>query len=178
MRKLFLVVTAVAAVLALAGTAVFHFGHGLSWLDSVYFVVTTMSTVGYGDISLGKAAPPLKVFGMFLMVAGPAAMAATFGLITDLLLRTRLRDMLGQRRRKAMRDHIVLCGLGNVGIRTLRPTSTDIPRAPTCSEAARAPATPPLAPPRYAAISRRSAASIGAIRSAPGPRRYRSPAVA
>lgn len=40
------------------GTLVYHFVEGWSWLDSLYFCVITLSTIGYGDFSpqtdLGK----------------------------------------------------------------------------------------------------------------------------
>lgn len=52
------------------------------------------------------------------MVSGAASMAAIFGIITDVLLKSRLQEFFTQRRRH-MRDHIVLCGLGNVGFRVL-----------------------------------------------------------
>ena len=50
MRRTFLVIVALAGLVAASAVVVFHYGHDLSWLDSVYFVVTTMMTVGYGDI--------------------------------------------------------------------------------------------------------------------------------
>ena len=77
-----------------------------------------MTTVGYGDIHLKDAAPGVKLFGIFLMLASAALLAATFGFITDYLLKMRLEQMLGLRRLR-MKDHIVLCGLGHVGIRVL-----------------------------------------------------------
>jgi voltage-gated potassium channel len=42
----------------ITGTLVYHFVEGWRWLDSLYFCVITLSTIGYGDFSpqtdLGK----------------------------------------------------------------------------------------------------------------------------
>jgi len=38
------------------------------WISAFYWAVTTMSTIGYGDISPGTA--PERVLGMFLMAGG------------------------------------------------------------------------------------------------------------
>lgn len=118
MRKTFLIVISVAVVVMLTAIVVFRYGLDLPWLDSTYFVVTTMMTVGYGDISLKDASAALKIFGIGLMLASGALMACVFGIITDYILRARLEQLLG-RGRSRMRNHIVLCGMGNVGIRIL-----------------------------------------------------------
>jgi Trk K+ transport system NAD-binding subunit len=118
MRKTFLIVVSLAGALMLAGVIVFRHALNLSWLDAVYFVVTTMTTVGYGDINLQHAPAGAKVFGILLMLSSAALLAATFGFITDFVLKTHLDQLFG-RRRLRMKDHIVLCGLGHVGIRVL-----------------------------------------------------------
>jgi voltage-gated potassium channel len=42
----------------IVGTLVYHFVEGWAWLDSLYFCVITLSTIGYGDFApqtdLGK----------------------------------------------------------------------------------------------------------------------------
>lgn len=34
-----------------AGAVIFHWIEGWSWIDSIYFTVITLTTVGYGDFS-------------------------------------------------------------------------------------------------------------------------------
>lgn len=118
MRRPIALVIALALLVLLTGTLVFRLGLDLPWVDSFYFVVTTMTTTGYGDINLKDASPGLKIFGSFLMLASGALLAATFGLLTDYLVKTRLEQLLGKRRIR-MRNHIILCGLGHVGMRIL-----------------------------------------------------------
>ena len=56
---------------------------GSPWVSSFYWAVTTMSTIGYGDISPGTE--PERVLAMFLMAAGCSFFAWVTGKITQLL---------------------------------------------------------------------------------------------
>jgi voltage-gated potassium channel len=50
------------------GTIFYHFVENLSWLDSYYFSVVTLTTVGYGDIVPHTAAG--KIFTTFYLMFG------------------------------------------------------------------------------------------------------------
>jgi voltage-gated potassium channel len=54
-------------VILVAGTVFFHFIEGWSWLDSYFFTVITISTVGYGNLvpitAAGKLATTFLIFG-------------------------------------------------------------------------------------------------------------------
>ena len=56
-----------AAVLSL-GTVVYHYLENWSWLDSIYFSVTTLTTVGLGDLSPQTNAG--KIFTIFYIIIG------------------------------------------------------------------------------------------------------------
>lgn len=49
------------------GTVFFHFIEGWSWIDSYFFTIVTLSTVGYGNLVpatvLGKIATTIIIFG-------------------------------------------------------------------------------------------------------------------
>ena len=58
------------------GTVIYHFVEGWSWLDSLYFSVITLTTIGYGDFSpqtnLGK------IFTLLYIVIGVALILGFF----------------------------------------------------------------------------------------------------
>ena len=54
--------------IVLAGTVVYHFVEGWRWLDSFYFSVITLATVGYGDFS--PQTDFGKIFTIFYILSG------------------------------------------------------------------------------------------------------------
>jgi len=50
------------------GTILFHFVENWRWLDSLYFCVTTLTTVGYGDFSPQTDAG--KIIFIFYILSG------------------------------------------------------------------------------------------------------------
>ena len=48
-EPLFRAVLVLAGLILLAGTVFYHIVEGWSWLNSLYFCVITLTTVGYGD---------------------------------------------------------------------------------------------------------------------------------
>jgi voltage-gated potassium channel len=59
------IITSLAAVIA-AGTVFFRYVEGWGWLDSYFFTVVTISTVGYGSLvpatAIGKIATTALIF--------------------------------------------------------------------------------------------------------------------
>jgi Trk K+ transport system NAD-binding subunit len=114
-----------AMVLVVASTLILHFffrppGQGsMGWLDSLYFTVETISTVGYGDFSFAHQPAWLLVFGIVLIAAGATLLTAVFALITNLLVSWRIDQSLGRQKVVGMADHVVVVGLGSVGIRVV-----------------------------------------------------------
>ena len=109
---------AIVAIAAIVIVCTVFFAHALdlSYLDAMYFVWSTVTTVGYGDIALRNAPAAVKVVDMLLMVVGAAFLAVLFGLFTDRVVKRRL-DIASGRVRVRRRGHIVLAGGGNVGFR-------------------------------------------------------------
>jgi Trk K+ transport system NAD-binding subunit len=122
-RRVGLLIAAIVS-LVVVSTAVLRLayqtgtGH-LSVLDSLYFTVETLSTVGYGDFSFAAQSPGLRVFAIVLIILGVTAITALFALITDLLFSRRVVEAFGLRRVTRMRNHVVVVGLGAVGMRVV-----------------------------------------------------------
>lgn len=61
-----IVIVATLTAIVSLGTVFFHFVEGWSWVDSYFFTVVTLSTVGYGQLvpvtAIGKIATTVFIF--------------------------------------------------------------------------------------------------------------------
>jgi Trk K+ transport system NAD-binding subunit len=115
-----------ALVLLIVSTIVLHLGYlepsahaHLGLLNAVYFTVETVATVGYGDFSFASQQTDVKVFGIVLIIAGVTLVTTMYALLTNALVSRRLAQSLGHGRIPGMRGHVVLVGLGSVGMKVL-----------------------------------------------------------
>jgi Trk K+ transport system NAD-binding subunit len=109
-RKLILAFTGLITIAVLF----FHFHEKLSWIDSLYFVVVTVATVGYGDINLASSTSLSKMVGISLILSSTFFIWMIFSLTIDRILKKRVALALG-RKKYHYKDHVVLCGLGRLG---------------------------------------------------------------
>jgi voltage-gated potassium channel Kch len=58
-------------------------GHDVAYLVSVYFTVTTITTVGYGDVSFHT--PVEMLFALFTMLVGVVAFSFASGSLASIL---------------------------------------------------------------------------------------------
>ncbi len=105
-------------VMLLSSVAVFHYAYPLPWIDSFYFVINIITTVGFGDYNLSHKSSALKLFGCFMMLSGAALVAVVYGIITDYIVTARVNQALG-RRQSHLSNHLVVVGLGDVGTRVV-----------------------------------------------------------
>ncbi len=112
------VATTLGVILVIA-IAVFAHALHLSLVDAIYFVVTTATTTGYGDISLKDSPAWLKLFGCAVMVTGGALLGVLFSYFASIATTERLEEWMG-RRAERMSGHVVVAGLGNLGYRICR----------------------------------------------------------
>ena len=109
---------AVAAVVFAAASIFFAHALHLDPLTSAYFVLTTMTTTGYGDISPVPAGVWGKVAAMLLILAGVTFTNIYIAVLNANFLQARVSAVQGLRRVRR-RGHVVVCGAGNVGGRVL-----------------------------------------------------------
>ena len=95
-------------------------GHRMSLLDAVYFTVETVTTVGYGDYTFRGEPAWLIVFAILLMMTGALFVAVFFALVTNMLVSRRIEESLGLQKITALRGHVLVIGLGTVGLRVAR----------------------------------------------------------
>ena len=99
---------------------VFRLTMDLSWVDATYFATTVVTTVGFGDINLHQAPAWLKLFGVALMFAGVLLIAVTASLLAVFVVTGTADHLRNELRVRWMRDHLVVCGLGSVGMAVAR----------------------------------------------------------
>ena len=80
----------------------------------------TVATVGYGDYSFSKQSPWLIVCAIAFIIAGVALVSTAFALFTNILVSRRIERSLGRRQVPGMVDHVIVIGLGAVGISVVR----------------------------------------------------------
>jgi len=110
-----LVRLALAALVAfLLGTWYFHAVFKGGWLDAVYFVVATVTTTGYGDLTPDRSHPGDIVAAMLLMLSGTIITGLFIAFGASLLTRVHWVRMQGLRP-VHRRGHIIVCGAGSIG---------------------------------------------------------------
>ncbi len=110
------------------GTAGFHYLEGWTWFDSFYMVITTLTTIGYGEIHpLSHAG---RVFNVIIILGGVSVVFLAIGSATEALLEFELQNFFGRRRMEReigrLSDHYILCGAGRVG----RSAARELARRP------------------------------------------------
>src|SRR5512138_2278618 len=119
----------VALALVAAGAIVgYRVIEGWPWLDCVYMVVMTITTIGYGEVHpLSHAG---RIFNIFVMLGGVGLLFLAVGALAQALLEFELLNVFGRRRMEReierLHDHYIICGAGRVG----RSTARELARRP------------------------------------------------
>ncbi len=119
-RTLFVVL--LVGVLTVIGTMAFLQFPGWTLSDALYMTIITLSAVGYEEVR------PLsdhgRLIAALLLAGGITSMGLWFALITSAIVEMDLTNVIRLRktRRKMMqlKDHIILCGAGRMGLQVMR----------------------------------------------------------
>jgi voltage-gated potassium channel Kch len=104
----------IASILFAAATWHFHGSFDSDWLTAAYFVLTTMTTTGFGDITPNHQNPLDVVAAMVLMLLGTTFTGIFIAFVASRLTRAQWVRMQGLRPIRR-RGHIVVCGCGSIG---------------------------------------------------------------
>jgi voltage-gated potassium channel len=110
-------VFALLTFIILGGSTGFHFIEGWDWFDGFYMTLTTMTTIGYGEIHpLSHAG---RVFNSFLIGVSVLAGGFTIATFSQALLQFEFTKFFGRRRMERelarLENHYIICGAGRVG---------------------------------------------------------------
>jgi voltage-gated potassium channel len=103
--------------IVVAAVAIYRYFWFGSWTEAAWFVIISLSSVGYGEDS---AFPPaLQWFTILFLVVGISALAYTFGGFLQFLLAGELESALGRQRMareiNQLHRHTIICGFGRIG---------------------------------------------------------------
>lgn len=127
-RRLALALGVLLAVMAAAVTVLrlaYHSGvEHISVLDALYLTAETVTTVGFGDFTFRSQSPWLMGFAVTLMLTGAMFVAVFFALLTNMIVSRQIRESLGRQQITGLSGHVLVIGLGTVGLRVVRQLRT------------------------------------------------------
>jgi voltage-gated potassium channel len=103
--------------LLLIGSMGFVWIEGWNFLDSLYMTVTTLATVGYGEVHpLSRLG---RIYNMALILAGMGVTLYIVGSLARVVIEGDLQAILGRRKLTKhiakLKNHYILCGFGRIG---------------------------------------------------------------
>lgn len=97
-------------------TVAIFYGLSRSLVDALFLTITNL----HGEVVLPEeAGPEIKLYEVLLMILGSVTLATLYSMLTDYVVGSRLRKLLGSRPMPA-HGHVVVVGMGNVGLRVVR----------------------------------------------------------
>jgi voltage-gated potassium channel len=104
-------------IVIFAGTIGYRFIEGWPLVDSLYMTVTTISTVGYGEVHPLSTAG--RIFSIFLILGGVGAVFYILTTLVQHIVEGEFGIRIGRQHMEAqikkLHKHFILCGYGRVG---------------------------------------------------------------
>jgi voltage-gated potassium channel len=115
-RKIAQLSASLLAILVL-GSLGYVWIEGWDFFDSLYMTVTTLTTVGYGEVH--PLSPLGKSYTMVLILAGMGVLIYIITSLARVVVEGEIREALGKRkllkRIKKLSGHYIICGFGRIG---------------------------------------------------------------
>lgn len=119
-RRLFFAGASVLGVVLVGVAGYWVIGEGRwSILDCLYFVLITVTTVGYAEVLPVQAADGGRLFTMVLLITGMGVSFYFLSALTAFIIEGDLREALWRRRMQrsidGLTNHYIVCGAGETG---------------------------------------------------------------
>ena len=105
------------ALVILGSILVYRLSGQYSWLEALWLVIITISTVGFSEAS--QLPPGLQLFTILVILVGLSVTAYTFTGAIQMLLAGEIDQALGIRRMQKqisqLDQHVIICGVGRIG---------------------------------------------------------------
>lgn len=89
---------AVELILILGGAAFYHSIEGWNWIDSIYFCVVTLATVGYGDFA------PTTQWGRLFAIPYIILGVALLGVFIQIAGKTALQELQAREEKRRLKE--------------------------------------------------------------------------
>jgi voltage-gated potassium channel len=108
---------AIVVALTLFGSAGYMLIERMSFIDSLYMTVITITTVGYEEVKPLDTAG--RVFTMAIIFVGVGTAYYVFAAVTEAVVGGQLREFMGKsamnRKIQQLEGHVIVCGYGRFG---------------------------------------------------------------
>lgn len=108
---------ALAALVVGGGTLGYMLIEGWDFHDALFMTVTTVTTVGYGEVHpLSREG---RTFSMALILGGVGVVLYILSMLTQVVVEGKLREVMGrrslERKIRSLKGHYIICGYGRIG---------------------------------------------------------------
>lgn len=120
-RRFMIIILLVVAVLIIGITGYMAI-EGLSFIDALYMSVITVSTVGFDEVK--ELSFQGRLFTIAMIICGISIVTFAFAMFSTLIMQGEMgyyiRRKKMDKKLKAMNNHIIVCGLGELGEEVVR----------------------------------------------------------